>query len=215
MIWIFDLDETLYDESTYVISGLEFVAQKISSEFMLNTVEILKCMETELISKGRSEVFQKLLRNFPTITYSVEELISFYRDHKPNIKLLPDAKELLDKLVDEEVYLVTDGSRVTQRNKIAALKIEENFREIFVTDEHGEGASKPSTTCFKKIKNQALAEWNEMVYIGDDPNKDFINLKPLGMRTIRVNRGRFANILLSEEYEAELLISSLKEVIFY
>lgn len=51
-----------------------------------------------------------------------------------------------------------------------------------------------------------------MIYVGDDPNKDFINLKPLGMRTVRVKRGRFINVKLDKNHEASLLVNDLKEL---
>jgi putative hydrolase of the HAD superfamily len=48
-----------------------------------------------------------------------------------------------------------------------------------------------------------------MVYVGDDPHKDFLNIKKLGMRTIRVNRGRFKDLVLDNRYEAEITVDNL------
>ena len=46
-----------------------------------------------------------------------------------------------------------------------------------------------------------------MVYVGDDPNKDFVNLNPLGMKTVRVLTGRFKyQKLISRQFAIGLLI---------
>lgn len=212
MIWIFDLDETLYDEGTYVISGLKHVAQQLSEKNQDYSDKLFSCMESELNLKGRSGVFQKLLTSFPELHFSTEMLVESYRNHKPTIMLYSDAKKLLHSLPQQQMYLVTDGVRVTQWNKIEALKLQNVFRGIYVTDEHGDGAAKPSTSCFEKIRNDCGAEWTRMIYVADDPNKDFINLKKLGVRTIRVNRGRFKDVHLDDNHEAEIIVENLQKL---
>lgn len=51
-----------------------------------------------------------------------------------------------------------------------------------------------------------------MVYIGDNPYKDFVGIKPLGFRTVRVCRGQYKEIVKTEEYEAGYRIKSLEEL---
>ncbi len=46
----------------------------------------------------------------------------------------------------------------------------------------------------------------DIVYIGDNPNKDFVNIKKLGFRTIRVLKGMFSNSNKETKFEAELNI---------
>ena len=209
MIWIFDLDETLYDESTYVQSGLKHVARHIADQGDLNADQLFNCMESEFRFNGRTNVFQRLTSTFPDLTHTLDDLVSIYRKHLPTIELYADSRDTLSKLQDEKLYLVTDGNRNVQWNKIRALKLEGKFRGIFVTDEHGHGASKPGTLCFSKIRSECQADWSNMVYVGDDPHKDFLNIKKLGMRTIRVNRGRFKDLVLDNRYEAEITVDNL------
>jgi putative hydrolase of the HAD superfamily len=52
----------------------------------------------------------------------------------------------------------------------------------------------------------------DIVYIGDNPNKDFVNIKKLGFRTIRVLKGMFSNSNKETKFEAELNILSLVEL---
>lgn len=212
MIWIFDLDETLFDERTYVISGLKAVAQFLADDDHTKQNIFSEFMVHEFSTSGRAEVFQRLKSEFPEISKSISDLIEVYRNHLPEIDLLPDAKKILADLSAETMFLVTDGARLTQRNKIRALNLELVFRKTFVTDEHGPSAAKPGTKCFEMIRLICQSEWSDMVYVGDDPHKDFLNLKPLGVRTVRIRRGRFKHLILDQSHEAEIEINDLSEL---
>ena len=48
-----------------------------------------------------------------------------------------------------------------------------------------------------------------MAYAGDDPKKDFVNLNPLVMKTIRVHTGLFINQKAKEGCDAINHISDL------
>ena len=212
MIWVLDLDETLFNEQDFVLSGLRQTAQVISNECRYSSIELFQVMKEEFLQNGRFRIFQELLILYPDIHFSLENLIQIYRRTKPEINLYDDARRLLDRISSNKIYLVTDGDRQVQSNKIDALGIAHLFTKMFITDQHGPGAGKPGIKCFEMIKDDAKCAWNEMVYVADDPNKDFVNLKPLGMRTVRVNRGRFKNIFLEASYEAEFMVENLDEI---
>jgi putative hydrolase of the HAD superfamily len=212
VIWIFDLDETLYNEKDFVYSGLQAVAREVTKNSEIDQNQIFQFMCNEFESRGRDNVFQTLKAEFQSIQYRVDELIEVYRAHIPDIKLYDDAQQLLKHLEYEKKYLVTDGNKVTQRSKISALNIQRNFEEIYVTDEHGDGAPKPGLKCFQMIKSKENCQWEDMVYIGDDPHKDFVSLKAIGAHTIRVNRGRLQNVILDQEHEAGITVQNLKEL---
>ena len=44
-----------------------------------------------------------------------------------------------------------------------------------------------------------------MYYIGDNPKKDFVNLNPLDVTTIRVLTGEYKNLMVSKKFEAKFL----------
>ena len=75
--------------------------------------------------------------------------------------------------------------------KADSLGLDKYFKKIVLTHRYGVKHAKPSSYCFSIIKDIENCEWIDLVYIGDDPNKDFVNLNPLGVKTIRVNTGRF------------------------
>jgi putative hydrolase of the HAD superfamily len=39
-----------------------------------------------------------------------------------------------------------------------------------------------------KITELEKTGWNDLVYLGDNPNKDFINLRKLGANTVRIRQ---------------------------
>ena len=52
-----------------------------------------------------------------------------------------------------------------------------------------------------------------MVYVADDPNKDFVNLNPLGVKTVRVLTGRFKSQKAKKSYDAKFQIDNLSELL--
>ena len=50
------------------------------------------------------------------------------------------------------------------------------------------------------------------MYIGDNPKKDFVNLKKDGFWTMRVMTGEHRDVLASPEFEADFRINSLDEL---
>ena len=55
---------------------------------------------------------------------------------------------------------------------------------------------------------------SECVYIGDNPNKDFIGAKKLGIKTIRIkhNYGDHIYDEVKLEYEAEFIVRNLLDI---
>ena len=107
------------------------------------------------------------------------------------------------------LYLVTDGHKIVQHLKVRSLGLERRFKRIFITHRFGKKYAKPSTYCFEKIKNSESCDWHEMMYIGDDPAKDFVNLKPLGIRTVRVLTGAHKDANYGEAFEASVVMHDL------
>jgi putative hydrolase of the HAD superfamily len=171
-------------------------------------------MSQEFLVNGRGRVFQHILEQYKLPLELVEEMIQVYRRHRATISLYLDAQEVLDKLQKEKMYLVTDGKSEVQWRKIDALKIREKFDGIYVTDDFGSGAAKPSTLCFDEIRKKEKSSWEDLIYVGDDPNKDFISLNPLGVTTVRVNRGRFKGVSVSPDHEARHTVNDLTGLIY-
>jgi putative hydrolase of the HAD superfamily len=213
MILVFDLDDTLYPEIDYVKSGIYTVAKYLSEKYNLDAKEINIEMFADLKLNGRGLIFNNILHNYNI--YSKKELnncVSVYRSHKPKIFLFEAAEKFLDSHQYFNKYIITDGNINVQRNKIKALGLNKYFKKTIPTYQYGINHSKPSTLCFEKIMKWENCEASDLIYIGDNPNKDFVNIKKIGIRTIRVLTGGFKEILLENHFEAEITIKSLDQL---
>lgn len=215
MILAFDLDDTLYEEITYVHSGFQAVSKYLVSNGIvnINQQKLYDRFIEELNSNGRGKVFNVVLDSLDIKQKKVvNQCLSVYRLHNPKIKLSKSAIECLNRFEKFKKYLVTDGNKIVQQKKIDALKLNKFFEKTYRTYQYGIKYSKPSTYCFELILKREKCLPYELVYIGDNPNKDFVNLKKMGVKTIRINQGMFKDFFKEKKYEADIMLDSLDEL---
>lgn len=214
MIIVFDLDDTLYDEFTYVKSGFKAVANHLSKNYKIETSENIYRQFVQLFKhQGRGKVFDSFLGKYNLSKKRiVKKCLTVYRLHNPKIRLSVSGLSCLNRLKDYPKFLVTDGNKIVQTKKIKTLKIEKYFKNIIVTHNYGLKHAKPSPYCFHKILKWENANPKELVYIGDNPRKDFINLKKNGFKTVRVMTGQYKDVKTQLDYEADYKINSLDEL---
>ena len=211
-ILIFDLDDTLYPESTYVDSGFDAVAVWLYNRFGWDKLQSKSVMTDVLRKNGRGAVFNYLIWSHGVKTKQlVKECVNVYRHHTPVIELYPEAKELINCL-SKSPYLVTDGHKIVQDNKIKALNIMAYFKKIFITHRYGIKNAKPSLYCFNRIRILEKSSWDNLIYIADNPEKDFVNLNSVGAKTIRVLTGQHKDVVAKPGYDAIKVINSLYEL---
>lgn len=219
MIICFDLDDTLYSEIEYVKSGFNAIGIYLNNNYIIekSPEDISNSLIQIMNHAGRGKVLDKYLKDQGIYSKNlVKSCISIYRKHYPTIELNEDVLECIEKLnIQYSLYLVTDGNLTAQRQKIKALRLHKYFKKTLPTHQYGVKCSKPSTYVFKKICTWEGIEYSDLVYIGDNPNKDFINLKKLGSTTIRIKQGMFQDITLPEEYMAHHEISNINELYKY
>ncbi len=168
-VFVFDLDDTLFSERQYEVSGITAVwnylnkfCPKIIDELSLEMLVRSRTQWVELILKKESENY----------IFSRDLLLDIYRNHFPDIELYNDSAKILSFLVEKKanLALITDGRSTSQRNKLKALNIEQLFDLIIISEEIG--YAKPNHTCYKLIEERFPLSC--FVYIGDNPRKDFI-----------------------------------------
>lgn len=174
---IFDLDDTLYSEKEYVKSGYKAVSDSLGGGYedrLWNYFEEGKSAIDELLKEiGRER--------------DREEAIKVYRAHKPEIRLYDGVAQLLNQLRRKGIKLgmITDGRPEGQRNKIDVLGLADLVDDIIITDElGGEQFRKPCDIAFRILQNRWRLPASEIVYVADNPVKDFQAPKQLGMKRI-------------------------------
>jgi len=212
MILVFDLDDVLYNETCFVKSGYLAVAKYIQKTYSIKTKDCLNFMEKKL-QVDRKNIFDKVLKKYGIYNKkNVKKCLSVYRSHHPKISLYPEAKQCLKRFKHYPLYIVTDGSTLVQKNKVIKLGLHKIVKSYFLTSNYGLKNSKPSPYCFFKICEKEKVLPKEVVYIGDNPRKDFVGIKPLGFKTIRVLKSKFGSYKVKKRYDADYTIKSLKNL---
>ncbi len=189
---IFDLDDTLYPERSYVLSGFSAVADWIHDHLGDPASKVLGEL-VELHDGGsRGDTFDLwLIEQGLDVEAYVPVLIDVYRRHRPAIKPFDVVPGLLVRLHDRyRLGIVSDGFGPVQRLKLEALGLEDHFDATIFSDEIGREAWKPSAEPFRQILTKLEVIPMEAAYIGDNPLKDFAGPRALGMQTILVRTPR-------------------------
>ena len=210
MLYVLDLDDTLFLERDYVYSG--FIAV---DKWLNENQGVTGFFERiwELFEEGsRGHIFDIALKELGIEdSRLIEQLVWIYREHKPDIKLLQDAKEFIDKIPFQNLAIITDGYSNAQWIKIKALDLEAKIEQIIVTDDWGRDYWKPNPKAFITVQKSLSPE--QCIYIADNPIRDFLAPKEVGwLPSIRIRRkgSLHFNIPTPEDYRE---VTSFYEII--
>lgn len=163
----FDLDDTLYQEMEYVRSAYRAIVAKFGARYL----------SVMMSAPTPSEAFD-------ATGLDVGAELDIYRNHFPDITLPWDSLYTLALLKNKGhiLALITDGRASTQCNKIAALGLERfiSHEMIYVSENFGE--SKITGGAMRDIMRKCPGE--KCLYVGDNPEKDFICGNELGWITV-------------------------------
>ena len=213
---LFDLDDTLYDEMQFVKGGFKAVSLYISRNNNISQNAVYQLLLDVLEKYGRGHTFDIGLKKLGLYSKKlIPKLVEVYRIHKPNLSLYSDVTTTLSTLIKRnyKLGLITDGNVEVQKNKVKALRIKDFFDCMVFSDEYGIGKRKPNSFPYQKAMEKLELQARETIYVGDNPHKDFITAKKLGIFTVRILRGRYKNIKLRKEYEANYQIKNLDEIL--
>ncbi len=185
---VFDLDDTLYPERQYVLSGMRAVAAWAEGELGLPAERTLRELQG-LFERGvRGDTFNQWLRGHGLERDRlVQHAVQVYRDHTPTIEPYAPVPDLLRRLgASLRLGLVTDGQQEVQRRKLAALGLEGLFQAIVYSDALGRDAWKPSPRPFRRVLELLGVPAHAAIYVADNPTKDFHGARAVGMATLRL-----------------------------
>lgn len=206
-----DLDDTLYLERDYVLSGLSAVARYLAQDGLSFTV-LENWLHRRFLKVGREHIFDRCLAAFdlPCSAKQIETLVSVYRDHEPQLQFLPGAREVLMRLSKiGQVIIVTDGLPSMQAKKCRSLNLARWADSILYCWEYQ--APKPSPVALEPLVRCSAGS---SLLIGDNPRHDLCMAEKLQIDAIRVRQGRFAKIP-SMPWTAQLEVDSIAELLDY
>jgi len=214
---LFDLDDTLYEEKQFVKSGFIKVAEFVEDKLKIDKDFFYKILIEIFNGGSRGNIFNLALEKV-NIAYGeniIQSMVKIYREHTPKIKLEEDVKALLVKL--SGIYslgIITDGYYEVQKKKVQALGLEEMFDSIIYTDKYGREYWKPNVFGYKLALKDLQVSPEEAIYIGDNPHKDFIGAKKIGITTVRILKSdrEYSKVRLDKEYEADYEVEKLNGI---
>lgn len=213
---VFDLDDTLYPERSFVQSGFRAVSHYLHENGIIPG-DVYPLLWQKFCSGVRGTIFNEVLRE---LHGKVDEgligtLVSLYRTHLPDIGLYPDALPTLQWCaVRYKTGLLSDGPAHMQQNKIIALKIRSFFSAVVLTDTLGREFWKPHSAGYEKLSATFGVAPQACLYVADNPEKDFLGAKRVGWRTVHVHRpdGIYADVPETDANRADICIDSLEEL---
>ncbi|HDQ72085.1 MAG TPA: HAD family hydrolase [Chloroflexi bacterium] len=188
---VFDLDDTLYPERDYVLSGFQAVAAWAEAELGIPSEQGFTELK-QLFDLGvRGNTFDHWLEehSLPADDGLTPQLVRVYRAHEPVLTPFPEAPGVLASLRDNyRLGLVSDGYLAVQRRKLSALGLAPYFDAVVFSDRWGREVWKPSPTPFEAVLDRLAVEAPRSIYVGDNPLKDFLGARRAGMYTVWVRR---------------------------
>lgn len=204
---VFDLDDTIYSERDYQLSGYKFIIESCN---LLYDVDIT---ETVYAAVNRNDdVLEEIVKHLKLSNNSKDSLLWLYRLHCPKISLSESTKLTLDIIKNnaKHVAIVTDGRELSQRQKLYSLGLSD--WPVFISESWDE--IKPGEKRFKHIMKTMPA--SNFVYIGDNIKKDFITPNKLGWTSIGLKDSghniHSQNVAVMNSYLPHFWINTLNEV---
>ena len=203
-IVLFDLDDTLHDDTLAYQSAAEEVAHEIAAEHGIDALALKAAYVA--ISEGfwkrltpdklrvqlarvRADLWGSALEGVgiadPVLAQRSAELYHDYRRRR--YELFPGAAELLRHLRErgKRLGLVTNGFSETHRDKIALLRIGEYFDAIFIADEVG--MLKPDPLLFAHACTTMHGSPSRSAMVGDRYDRDVRGAREAGLFTVWLN----------------------------
>lgn len=184
---VFDVDDTLYLERDYVISGFRAVGDWAARWLSITDFEA-RCLELH-DSGHRVEVFDDVLRacDHPASPELISGLVAIYRGHRPQISMAGDAARAITEIRHKwPIAVITDGPVISQSQKCDALGLPNFANPIVLTGTRGDKFHKPHSGAFELVASRMEAR--RFVYVADNPVKDFTAPHQLGWQSVRIRR---------------------------
>ncbi|HEY7883618.1 MAG TPA: HAD family hydrolase [Cellvibrionaceae bacterium] len=110
----------------------------------------------------------------------------YYQSYEASWRLFPEVEDVLHKLSDLHLGIITNGDKEQQCYKLEKLGIHKHFHQVITPTCAGE--AKPAPAIFKFAASQADKSINQCWYIGDNHSTDYLGAKNAGFRSVWLNR---------------------------
>jgi putative hydrolase of the HAD superfamily len=185
---VFDLDDTLYRERRFALSGYAAVARFVEREYGHPARVTFGLLASALRSGRRAAAFQSVCATLGLDRGVVSDLIQVHRTHRPALRLSAAVTQMVRLLGrDWALGLLTNGPPHVQRRKVEALGLGHMMDAIVFAAECVAGG-KPHPTAFETVVRRLGVAASRTVFVGDDAICDIDGARAVGLRTIQIVR---------------------------
>ncbi len=213
---LFDLDNTLMDFMTMKTKSCEAAIEAMVDAGLKMSKK--KCMDIlfELYGEKGIEydrIFQEFLKKtMKIVDYKIlaEGIVAYRRAQFAYVKPYPGAVETLIKLKEKGLKLgiVSDAPSVNAWIRLVEMNLEDFF-DVVVTF-HDTGERKPSKAPFLKAIKEIGIDPNNILFVGDWPERDIKGAKLVGMKTAFAKYGSNEK---TEKTDADHVLKSIKDLL--
>ncbi len=210
---VFDLDDTLYPQESFKISGFKAVARWARENFDHDYSAVFDGLSQIMKEKGPSypRMFNDLVMRLGLDTKIVDQLVKVFREHDPKIQCYPGVQAMLSRLRKSyKTGILTDGVFEVQQRKIHSLGLSNKVDEILCSDSLK--LEKPDARLFNWFEQRFEMPGKNLVYIGDNPAKDFSRQDMGDWTAIRVTTGDHAKLNPIHSSDFKFVMSSVLEI---
>jgi putative hydrolase of the HAD superfamily len=185
----FDLDDTLYPYAEYARAGFLAAADRLAELTGTRLHDELLALYFE---EGATEdTFDVLLERHGLDATLTPALVEAYHASTGPLVTYPETRGVLSELgTSHRLGLITDGRGGD--SKLDRLDLRGYFDAVLVN--YPLGLTKHEPEPFEHVLDTLGVAPEHAVYVGDDPRVDFLVPNRLGMRTVRVRRGRYDDL---------------------
>ncbi len=192
----FDLDDTLFNRMHFELPILSKIADIVAKDYGIDQKTYLYDA-LYYITRKVPFAFDEAFRNQAVLpeqwdVYVRTKILPIYRTLPSitEVSMFSKAREILESLhrvPSVKKVLITDGIASKQRAKLKLLGLEHYFDLILISDEIGIQHRKPSVTMFQMALNHFGIAPDQMIYIGDDDEKDG-SCQKVGITYLNIHR---------------------------
>ncbi len=208
---LFDLDDTLYPQRRFVLSGFAAVARHLEVVTGADRTRVFLALRGAGRER-RGRELQACVERFALSPALGPVLVGIMRGHRPAIRLPRSSALALTALrVQWRTGIVTNGDPAIQRRKVDALGVEALVDGVVFAGEHGTGAGKPEAAPFTAALDRLDAAPTHAVFVGNDEACDIAGAAAVGMKTVLL-AARPAGRAAAGTTRADLVVNTIRDV---
>jgi len=213
---LFDLDNTLIDfMKMKKLASEEAISAMIDAGLKINEKTALKKLFHLYKKHGIEDqrIFDKFIKEIQgKIDYRIlaEGIIAYRKVKAGYLNPYPNVISTLIKLKEKGIKLgiVSDAPRKQAFLRLAEAKLTFFFDIVIALEDTGK--LKPHKMPFKKAIEKLKLNANEILFVGDNPKRDILGAKNIGMKTALAKYGQ---LFKSKKIKADFELKDLKELI--